>query len=137
MKEYYVLDSYALLTYLKEEPGWQKVKEVLIHGISKNFILYLNCVNLGEVYYIVYREKGPVLADKAVALIKQWPIKIIGVNEELAFIAGRMKAENKVSYADAYAIATALIKKATIVTGDKEFKSVEEIINIHWLPKNK
>ena len=57
-------------------------------------------------------------------------------DEKSAIIAGRMKAENKISYADAYVVATALDKNAKIITGDKEFKSVEDIVAIDWLPRN-
>jgi len=37
------------------------------------------------------------------------------------------------SYADAYAAALAKIKKATLVTGDKEFKALENEIKINWI----
>lgn len=137
MKAKYVLDSYAVLTYLKEEPGWQKVRNLLWEAFRKKHTIFLNCVNLGELYYIIYRENGPVMADKAMSLIKLWPIKIVNVDEELSLIAGRMKAENKISYADAYVIATALEKRASIVTGDEEFRSIEEFLHINWLPKNR
>jgi len=136
-KNKHVLDSYAILTYLKEEPGWQKVRSVLWEAFKNKNTVFLNCVNLGEVYYVVYREYGARLADQAVSMIKLWPVKLVNVSEELAIIAGRMKAENKISYADAYVIATAISKKAIILTGDPEFKSVEELVNISWLPRNR
>jgi predicted nucleic acid-binding protein len=37
------------------------------------------------------------------------------------------------SYADAYAAATAKLKNALLVTGDKEFKSVEKEIKVKWI----
>jgi PIN domain nuclease of toxin-antitoxin system len=132
----FVLDSYAVLTYLKEEPGWQEVRDILWQAYNTNNV-FMSYVNLGEVYYIVYRENGPAVADQAISLVKLWPVKFLGANEDSCIIAGRMKAENKISYADAFVIAAALSKKATILTGDREFKSVEDIVNIHWLPKNR
>ena len=107
MKQRVVLDTYAVLTYLKEELGWQIVQKLLWDTYKKKHSVFLNCVNLGELYYIIYREDGPALADKAISLIKLWPIKLINSNEDLALIAGRMKAENKISYADAYEIGRA------------------------------
>ncbi len=38
-----------------------------------------------------------------------------------------------ISYADAFVVATALNKGATIVTGDPEFKNVEYMVPIHWI----
>ena len=136
MRHRFVLDSFAVLTYLKEEPGWQKVRNILWDAANKKNIVYFNYVNLGEVYYIACREKGMVPADRALAAIKLWPVNFVGVQENLAVIAGRIKAENKLSYADAYVAATALSKKAAIVTGDREFKSVEDLLQITWLPAN-
>ncbi|MCX5751585.1 MAG: type II toxin-antitoxin system VapC family toxin [Candidatus Saganbacteria bacterium] len=137
-KSKYVLDTFAVLTYLKEEPGWEKVRKVIWNAYNnKDLQVFFNYVNLGELYYIVYRENGAVIADKIVSIIKQWPIRFIGVRSDMALIAGRMKAENRISYADAYAIATALTQKAMVITGDLEFKSVEDIIDIEWLPKNR
>ncbi len=132
-----VFDSYAILTYLKEEPGWQTARNFLWDAATKKNVIYINYVNLGEIYYMVYREKGVLLADEIISIIKLWPIKFIQVKEEIAVIAGRMKAENKISYADAYVVASALDKQAEIVTGDREFKEVEDIVKINWLPKNK
>ncbi len=37
------------------------------------------------------------------------------------------------SYADAFAAGLAEMKKALLVTGDKEFKQIEEKIKIVWL----
>ncbi|MFC1496632.1 type II toxin-antitoxin system VapC family toxin [Candidatus Margulisiibacteriota bacterium] len=136
-KPQFVLDSYAILTYLKDEPGWQKVRNILWDAATKNLNIYLNVINLGEVYYIIYREHGAVKADQAITAIKLWPIKLVTVRANHALIAARIKAENKLSYADAYVVATALNRKATILTGDPEFKSVEDITMIDWLPRNK
>ena len=135
--ERFVLDTFAVLTYLKEEPGWQKVKEILWNTYKKKTTIFLSYVNLGELYYIIYREWGAVTADKAISLIKMWPLRFVDVKEDIAVIAGRIKAENSISYADAYVVATALSKKAVIVTGDQEFKSLEEFMEISWLPKNR
>lgn len=132
-----VLDSYALIAYMKEEPGWQKVRDVIWGGYKNKYEIFINCVNLGEVYYIVYKEFGAIIADRSLSFIKMWPINLVEVNEELAIVAGRVKAENRISYADAYTTATALVKRATVLTGDKEFREVESFINVEWLPRNK
>ena len=136
-KDRYVLDTYAALTYMKEESGWQKVQNILLEASVKKIILYMSYVNLGEFYYIVYKEYGAVEADRALNLIKLWPLQFVSIKEDVAIIAGRMKAENRISYADAFVVATALAKRAAVVTGDLEFKCLEEILEIVWLPKNR
>lgn len=136
-KNRYVLDTFAVLTYMKEEPGWQRVRDLLWAACNKKNTIFLNVVSLGEFYYIAYREFGATEADRALSLVKLWPLQFVNVKEDIAVVAGRMKAENKISYADAYVVATAIIKKAAVITGDPEFKSLEEIVKINWLPKNR
>jgi len=136
-KHRYTLDTFAVLTYLKEEPGWQKVRDLLWDAFKEKHALFLSTVNYGEIYYIIYRENGAALADQIMSYLRLWPVKLVAANEDLALVAGRMKAENKISYADAYVIATALSKRTAIVTGDAEFKSVQDLIKIVWLPRNR
>ena len=46
--------------------------------------------------------------------------------------AAGFKAKHKMSYADCFAAALAKQKKAHLVTGDREFKQVEQDIQIIW-----
>ena len=38
-----------------------------------------------------------------------------------------------ISYADAFAVATAIRMNAAIVTGDPEFRRVEQLVTVNWL----
>ena len=120
----YVLDSFAVLAYLGNEEGADKVQEFIDKAEKGEIRLFMNYVNLGEVYYIVAREFGTAKANEAVAIVKRLPIEFVEVNESLALTAGRIKAMHSLSYADAFVIATAIDKKGVIVTGDKEFEGV-------------
>jgi len=51
------------------------------------------------------------------------------------FAAAHIKAHYRVSFADAFAIALAQESTATAVTGDPEFREVEKLIPILWLPR--
>ncbi len=128
-----VLDSYAVLAYINDEPAAEKVEEYLNLGRSGKAELYMNVVNLGEVYYIISRKRGTDIANLAVALIRKEPIKPVVADERLALIAGRIKAFHRLSYADAFAVATAIDLNATLLTGDDEFRSVEDKVKIEWL----
>ena len=43
------------------------------------------------------------------------------------------KAQFPVSYADAFAVATAIREQARLVTGDPELRSVAHLVEMHWL----
>ena len=120
----YVLDSFAILAYLGNEEGADKVEEIIDKAEKCEIKLFMNYVNLGEVYYIVAKEFGMAKANEAVAIVKRLPIEFVEVNESLALTAGRIKAMHNLSYADAFVVATAIDKKGIIVTGDREFEGV-------------
>jgi ribonuclease VapC len=63
-------------------------------------------------------------------------IEIVGVDEknlDMVRQAAIYKATKRLSYADAFAAALAKIRSAELVTGDREFKQVEDEIEINWL----
>ncbi len=47
--------------------------------------------------------------------------------------AARIKTQFPVSYADAFAVATAIKERAVLMTGDPELKHVEALVTIEWL----
>lgn len=92
-------------------------------------------INYGECIYIIEREQGLEAAHKAIAAIDQLPVKVEPVNRERAFEAAHVKAHYAVSFADAFAAALALENNAKVVTGDPEFREVESLVQILWLPR--
>jgi ribonuclease VapC len=51
----------------------------------------------------------------------------------LIFQAAEYKAQYALSYADCFALASAVEHKAIFVTGDPEFKKVEHLVDIVWI----
>ncbi len=129
----YVLDSYSLLAYAENEKGVDEVGEILKNALDDKAELFLCVINWGEMYYIALREGGKERAELYKNTFARYPITIVEANKELTLQAAQFKAFNKMSYADAYAAALAKLKKATLVTGDKEFKALENEIKINWI----
>lgn len=132
-KQNYVLDSYALLAYLGGEAGAEQVKALLKQAKEKEAIVYLSLMNLGEAAYIIERRYGPERLQEVLAILTQLPITIVEVSFERILAAAHVKARYLVSYADAFAIALAQEKGATVVTGDPEFKKAEHLVKVTWL----
>ncbi|MFC1505012.1 type II toxin-antitoxin system VapC family toxin [Thermodesulfobacteriota bacterium] len=136
MPNRFVLDSYALLGYLQNENFSDRIESALINARIGLDHLYLHAIHLGEAYYIVYRKQGPKIADMAYSRIKAFPITLISrIDEELLLSAARFKAEFPISFADAFAAAMSVIYKCHLLTGDSEFKRLENAnrIRIEWL----
>lgn len=129
----YVFDSFALIAYSRGEKGAEKVAEIIDDGLNERAELFLCVVNWGEVYYITLRNFDLKRAELFRTTLAKYPITIVEANKELTLQAAQYKAFNKMSFADAYAAALAKLKKATLVTGDKEFKAIEKEIKINWI----
>lgn len=128
-----VLDSYALLAYAENEKGADDVSDILMKALEDKVEIFLCVINWGELYYIALREGGKERAELYKNTVAKYPITIVEANKELTLQAAEYKAYYKISYADAFAAALAKLKKATLVTGDKEFKVLESEIKIKWL----
>jgi predicted nucleic acid-binding protein len=85
------------------------------------------------VLYIVERQRGFAAAQKTLMLLQSLPIKILEVTNELVLDAANIRASRPLSYADAFAVATAVHAKAIVLTGDPEFESVETLVTVEWL----
>ena len=132
-KSIYLLDSFALLAYLNDEPGRARVQEILALGKNHKCRLVISLINLGEVLYITERTRGLPAAQTVQALVESLPLELLEASRDLILDAAHIKALHAVSYADAMAVASAIRENAIILTGDPEYKTVEELIQIEWL----
>ncbi len=121
---HYVLDSYALLAFFRNEKGGEEVEQLLSEAAAGNHELYLTCINAGEVYYMSCRKDGTAKAELVWKAIQQFPIHIAEINLEFTLAAAKLKAKYTLSFADAFAAAFAIRRKATLITGDDEFKAL-------------
>ncbi|GIK22453.1 MAG: type II toxin-antitoxin system VapC family toxin [Ignavibacterium sp.] len=129
----YVLDSYSLLAYAEQEKGADEVGNILKKALEDKAELFLCVINWGEMYYIALREGGKERAELYKNTFARYPITIVEANKEITLQAAEYKAFYRISYADAFAAASAKTKKAILVTGDKEFKVLDGEIKILWL----
>jgi len=126
-----VLDSFALLAYLKMEGKFSKVKA---HLISQDSTLLMNEINIGETYYILARERSSEKADYFInTILPSLPIRRVSNTFQDVLEAARIKAAYSISFADCFAVATAIREKAVVITGDPEFKKVAHLIEIDWV----
>jgi PIN domain nuclease of toxin-antitoxin system len=114
-----VLDAWAVLAMLWDEPGGQQVETLLAetHPV-------MSWVNLGEVFYRVARLGGPARAQQTVdALLRRLTAE--EPDAELILAAARVKSAHRLSYADAFAVATSESHGGPLVTGDPEVLALD------------
>ena len=128
-----VFDSHAILKFSQNEAGSDKVEALLTASQEGESRAYMSEINLGEIYYITIRKMGLDPAMEFLEHLHALPIEMVAATWDIIASASEMKGKHPLSYADCFAVATALRHKAAIVTGDPEFKHVEHLIEIEWI----
>jgi len=128
-----MLDSFALLRFFQKESGYAPVKAVLEDAQAGRACAMLNVINMGEVIYTVQRRFGQQAKMDVLKHINLLDIVILPAPNDLVFRAAELKARYAMSFADTFALASALEHNATIVTGDPEFRQVEQLVRILWV----
>ncbi len=128
-----VLDSWAIMAYLEDEPAAEKIADMIADARDKGHRLLMSVVNIGEVWYATARRHSDRDADNAVRELRSIGVEFLDVDWPTTQIAARYKALGGISYADCFAAAVAKHHKASLLTGDHEFEQLENEINIVWL----
>ncbi len=129
----YVLDSFALLAFLRDEKGAETVNDLLLLASESEALVGMTEVNYAEVKYISLRKDGEEAWNKARTELSFLPIQFHSAQRALAERAANFKAAYRMSLADAFAAALAEELSAELVTDDPEFKPLAKRIQIRWL----
>lgn len=129
----YLMDTSALFAFLDDEPGADKVENLLEMAQKGKIkiIIPLSCI--GEVYYITKQRKGIEKAKKVVAVIKEFPVKFISLGEEEILSSSDFKADYNISLADSYIAGVAYLYNGIVVTKNSEFKEIEKDKKLEFL----
>ena len=109
-----VLDSWAVLRWLEGiEPAAGRVEAAVADDAVMSWI------NLGEVFYILWRVSGDDAARDTVNDIRA-RVLLDDATSERVLAAARIKAEFPMALGDAFAAATAVAHDAALLTGAPE-----------------
>jgi len=125
-----LLDSSAVIALIEDEDGADRVEEVLREGGA-----LLPWLALLEVHYITRQEAGEEEADRRLVLLKGSDCEILwDVDETLMLTASALKAERRLSLADALIAAYARRRGAVLLHKDPEFEAVADAVELEALP---
>lgn len=128
-----IYDSFAILKLFQKERHYEKVARLLKQDLRSKQSPLLQIINFGEVIYRTKKDFGEEAKIRAIRNVIRLGFRIIPASDNLVYAAAELKGAHAISYADAFLLATALREKATIVTGDPEFKNVESLCRIEWV----
>ena len=131
-----VLDSWAVMAWLKgQQPEADRVRILFEAGARRECRLIMNLVNLGEVFYLTVKSRDLAYGERVLDALRV-RVKSISASDELVMAAALLKARHAISYADAFAAATALSHDAPLVTGDPELREMavrEPALKVEWI----
>ena len=119
------LDACATIAYLRKEPGAEVLKRIIE---QPDAFLAMHVCNLGEVYYDFFREDGIEAAQTAWASTTSLPLILRrDTDDDFVQRVGVIKVNERVSLADAFALALSERLRAPLVTTDHhEFDPIEQ-----------
>ena len=135
MPDRFVLDAFGLMAYFLDEPGAQRFEELLDARARGDADVSVTSVNLGEAIYGIELRRGSLPAINAFRSIHMWRLSVEQVEEELAVAAAKIKADRRMGYLDCFVVALAQRLDATVLTGDPDFRRVDDLVRIEWLER--
>ena len=133
MKGVKVLDSWALLAYFEGEERGREVLDLLKDAAEKGRVYLISVVNWGEILYITESRHGEERRDEVEHLMDQMHLEVVDLDRNTTRRAAELKATTKLHYADCFVAALAMSRKAELITGDHDFRVLENKIRIGWL----
>lgn len=128
-----VLDSWAIMAYLQGEPSAVRIADIIADAQDEGVPLMMSVINVGEVWYTVARRRSVRDAEQALRWLREIGIDFVDADLAITKTAAEFKANGGISYADCFAAAVAKQNKATLITGDEEFRPLDAAISITWL----
>jgi predicted nucleic acid-binding protein len=116
--KHYLLDTSALLTLRDDEPGADRVAEILALSGHKKARCSGCFMSLMEVFYRVWKDEGEASGRLAYEQCQSLPIEWVHETPELLESAAAHKARHALSLADAWIAASAQLASAVLVHKD-------------------
>ncbi len=133
MEERKVLDSWALLAWLLDQPAASRVEGLLDRAEAGKLQLSMSWMNVGEVYSMAARKLGALEAEEFHSRLPSLPVRLVLPDAAEVIQAAKLKARYRISYADAFAAALAMRENAALVTGDPELRALGEVVTVDWI----
>jgi predicted nucleic acid-binding protein len=123
----YLLGANAVLAFFGKETGFERIEKIFEKSATGDCQLYFHAANAYEIYYQFHRDKGKISALAIWEDMRRLPLTILYTfDEEFVKVAAETKAAFKMSVADSFLLAQAVLLNAVVVTADHHELDVVE-----------
>jgi len=132
-----VLDSWAILEWMSSrQPATDMVGKLLAEAEAGQTRLLMSAINVGEVYYFLMKHHSQDLAESWRESSRTLPATIEVPTAEDIWSAASLRGRFAIACADAFAAALAQKYNCPLVTGDPEFRQVDQL-RLDWVSSNR
>ncbi len=131
----FVLDSSAVLRFLEDEAGAERVEQIFLDASIGDCSVEISAINWGEVVGVTAKRQGRTKAEALLTRLGRYGLEVIPVTAERASRSAFLKLSRGLSYADAFCVELATDSPgAVLVTADFGMKVAEQDVRIEFLP---
>src|ERR1041385_5585517 len=127
----YVLDVSAVLRYLDDEAGAQRVSEIIKSHLAGSCEVVISALHWGEIAGVVHKVHGRDAMDLALSRLSTFGFQIIPVSDERAVRASLIKLKKNIPYVDSFGVELASeVPDSILITADFDLKPAQREIKI-------
>ncbi|MGB9028520.1 MAG: PIN domain-containing protein [Acidobacteriaceae bacterium] len=130
----YALDSSAILRFLENEAGSDRIEAIFQNQIQGKAIVIISALHWGEVAGYAYRTRGQLAVDMVLQRLLELHIEVVPVTAEQAVSAALIRATHRIPYVDAFGAVLASAAHHVFVTADFDLKPAAKSAKIEFLP---
>jgi uncharacterized protein len=119
-----VLDAWAVVALLRREPAGPRVQAVIEDDTA-----IVSSINVGEAYYILGKDFQEYRVDDSIRELRR-RVVVEAPDFELVLMAAHVKLHHRLSYADAFCVATAQRHGLPLWTGDPAIIALDGEIDV-------
>jgi ribonuclease VapC len=131
----YVLDASAVIRYLADGIGEEKVDALMRRSAKGEARLVISVINWGEALYSLAKKAGLAAATADLKTLGAL-VESVSADEAHTEAAAAIRLNYRLGYADCFAAALAMRMDATLVTTDPDFAKLGKHIKVMTLPRH-
>jgi predicted nucleic acid-binding protein len=121
-----------MITWLLDQANAAAVESFIQAADAGRINLVMSWMNVGEVYYIIFKRHGRDPAEEFLSRLPSLPIRLVLPDQDGILAAAKVKATHLVAFSDAFAIALAQSENGSVITGDDEIRQCG-LVPVDWV----
>lgn len=131
----FVLDSSAVLRYIDNEAGGDRVKAIFKACVKQQARMCIPALQWGEIAGELRKRLGASGGTRVLESLVPLELDVVPASAERAVHAAALRVDHRVPYAVAFALDLSMDSpEHLLVTADYDFKGVADLARIEFLP---